>query len=206
MGPRRASLLHPKGTGWVSETILLGEKKKAMAAERKLPDVATLRGLRNQGWKLKDIAKKYNVSEAAVWKALERAGFTTSKQTYQDILPWEIDPRHRSTAVAQRIRSIMRQKRGITLNPTEQHLLDTWLNAMKENNVVLNYHPDAPANDASRLGGFYYVPREERDAAWPEFIRQPDTKPADKSDSVATEAEEDERVRAVSHLAHFSHP
>lgn len=146
-----------------------------MPAERKLPDSTTLRQLRAQGWLLKDIAKQYNVTEAAVWKALERAGFTATKETYQDIVPWEIDPKHRSTAIAQRFRSIMRQKRGTVLNPTEQHLLDTWLQVMKDNNVVLNYHKDAPPNDASRLGGFYYVPREPRDT-W--IVRMPD-KPAD---------------------------
>jgi hypothetical protein len=145
-----------------------------MAAERKLPDSTTLRQLRAQGWKLKQIAEKFGVTEPAVWKALERAGFTDTKETYQDLLPWEIHPRHRSTAIAQRFRAIMRQKRGQTLNPTEQHLLDTWLQVMKDNNVVLNYHPDAPENDASRLGGFYYVPREPQDK-W--IVRMPEEKP-----------------------------
>lgn len=134
-----------------------------MPAPRKLPDNTTLRQLRAQGWKLSQISQKYGVTDAAVWKALERAGFTENKETYQDIVPWDIDPRHRSTAIAQRFRSLMRIKKGIPLNPTEQHLLDTWLKVMKENNVVLDYHPDAPANDASRLGGFFYVPRLPED-------------------------------------------
>jgi hypothetical protein len=130
-----------------------------MPAPRKLPDNTTLRQLRAQGWTLAQIADKYNVTEAAVWKALERAGFTENKETYNDIIPWEIDVRHRSTAIVQRFRSLMKIKKGIPLNPTEQHLLDTWIKVMKENDVVLDYHPDAPENDASRLGGFFYTPR-----------------------------------------------
>ena len=134
-----------------------------MPAQRKLPDNTTLRQLRAQGYKLKQIASIYGVKEAAVWKALERAGFTDKAETYRDILPWDIDPRHRSTAIAQRFRSIQRQRQGKPLTETEQHLLDTWMKVMKDNNVVLDYHPDAPPNDASRLGGFFYTPRLPED-------------------------------------------
>jgi hypothetical protein len=134
-----------------------------MPAQRKLPDNTTLRQLRTQGWKLKTIAKEYGVTEAAVWKALERAGYTEKSETYQDLVPWEIDPKHRSTAIAQRFRSIQRLRRGQPLNPTEQHLLDAWIKVMKDNNVVLDYHKDAPPNDASRLGGFFYTPRKDED-------------------------------------------
>jgi hypothetical protein len=126
---------------------------------------------------LKDIAKEYDVTEAAVWKALERAGYTDRKETYKDIVPWDIDPKHRSTAITQRFRSIMRQRRGQELNQTEEHLLTTWLQSMKDNNVVLDYHPDAPPNDASRLGGFFYTPRLPEDEG---FIRMPKKKPAAK--------------------------
>lgn len=148
-----------------------------MPAPRKLPDNTTLRTLRSQGWKLKDIAAEYDVTEAAVWKALERAGFTDRKETYQDIVPWDIAPKHRSTAITQRFRSIMRQKRGVPLTETEQHLLDAWMQAMKDQGVVLDYHPDAPPNDASRLGGFFYTPRLPEDE-W--IVRMPKKKPADE--------------------------
>lgn len=146
-----------------------------MPAPRKLPDNTTLRQLRAQGWKLKQIAKEYGVTQAAVWKALERAGFTDRKETYRDILPWDIDVRHRSTAITQRIRALMRRNRGVTLTPSEEHLLNTWLQAMENNGVVLDYHPDAPENDASRIGGFFYTPRLPEDGDG--FIRMPKEEP-----------------------------
>lgn len=155
-----------------------------MPADRRLPDSTTLRQLRAQGWRLKDIGREYGVTEAAVFKALERAGFSTARQTYLDILPWDIDPKHRSTAIAQRFRSIIRQRRGQALNKTEEHLLEAWLQSMKDNNVVLNYHKDAPPNDASRLGGFYYVPREPYDT-W--IVRMPPKKPETETETELVE-------------------
>jgi hypothetical protein len=147
-----------------------------MPAERKLPDNTILRQLRAQGKRLKDIARDYGVTEAAVWKALDRAGYTDTKATYRDVMPWDIDVKHRSTAITQRFRSILRQRQGLPLNATEQHLLDAWLKAMRDNNVVLDYHPDAPPNDASRLGGFFYTPRLPEDE-W--IVRMPKEKPSE---------------------------
>jgi hypothetical protein len=141
-----------------------------MPAIRKLPDSTTLRRLRSQGWRLKDIAETYDVTEAAVWKALERAGLTTPQPTVHDVIPWEIADQHKATAVMERFRSIVKQQKGAALRPEEELLLNRWLRDLKENNVVVAYHPDAPPNAASRKGGFYYVERLPEDD-W--IIRRP---------------------------------
>jgi hypothetical protein len=141
-----------------------------MPAVRRLPDGTTLRRLRSQGWRLKDIAETYGVTEAAVWKALERAGLTVPQKTVNDIIPWEIADEHKATAVMERFRSIMKQQKGILLRPEEERLLNRWLRDLQENGVVVDYHPDAPANAASRKGGFFYRERTEDDD-W--IIRRP---------------------------------
>lgn len=141
-----------------------------MPAVRKLPDNTTLRQLRAQGWRLVDIANEYGVTEAGVWKALERAGFTKERATYKDVLPWEISDEHKSTAVMDRFRAIVKQKSGGELNAQEERLLREWLDELAANDVVVAYHKDAPANSASRKGGFYYVPRKPEDQ-W--IIREP---------------------------------
>lgn len=141
-----------------------------MPAVRKLPDNTTLRQLRAQGWRLIDIAKEYGVTEAGVWKALERAGFTKERATYKDVLPWEIADEHKATAIMDRFRAITKQHAGGELNPEEDRLLKEWLYELADNDVVVAYHKDAPANSASRKGGFYYVPREPQDE-W--IIRMP---------------------------------
>ena len=143
-----------------------------MPAERKLPDNTTLKRLRAEGWRLIDIAEKYGVTEAGVWKALERAGFTKERATYKDVVPWEIADEHKATAIMDRFRSIARQRAGGELSDEEARLLAEWLNDLAVSDVVVAYHKDAPPNSASRKGGFYYVPRTDQDE-W--IIRDPDS-------------------------------
>lgn len=134
-----------------------------MSAIRKLPDMTTLVRLRRNDWTLDEIAEEYGVTRTAVWKALERGGKTNPLPNYKDIIPWRVEPEHRSTAVMVRIRSLVKQRQGLPLPEGEERLLKDWLLGMEEAGVVLNYHPEAPANAASSKGGFYYSPREERD-------------------------------------------
>lgn len=144
-----------------------------MGARRSLPDPTTLRLMRGQGWKLAEIAEKYGVSESAVWKALDRAGQTEPLPTYRNIVPWDIAPQHKKTAVMDHLRTIATERGGRTPSPSRKAYMEEWLQGMRDNNVVLAYHPDAPPNGAShKYGGFYYVPREARDK-W--IIREPDT-------------------------------
>ena len=143
-----------------------------MPAARKLPDNTTLRQMRAQGMRLIDIANEYGVTEAGVWKALERAGFTQTRPSYKDVLPWEIADEHKSTAIMERFRSIVKQKSGGELSDRETKLLQDWLQDLAAYDVVVAYHKDAPPNSASRKGGFYYVPRTDQDQ-W--IIREPAT-------------------------------
>lgn len=144
-----------------------------MTAVRKLPDSTTLRRLRANGWTQKEIADTYGASESAVWKALQRSGgYGQPEPTYKDILPWDLANEHKATAIMERFRSIVKQKKGAELRPEEEHLLNRWLKDLSDNNLVVAYHPDAPPNSASSKGGFYYTEREPGDD-W--IIRRPAT-------------------------------
>ena len=134
-----------------------------MTAIKKLPDSATLRKMRIQGFSQRDIAETYHVSESAVWKALNRAGYTELLATFKDILPWEISDAHKGTAIMERFRAIVKQNKGAVLRPEEENRLNIWLRDLEANNLVVAYHPDAPPNSASSKGGFYYVPKSEQD-------------------------------------------
>lgn len=147
-----------------------------MGAPRRLPDATTLRLLRSQGWKLREIAEKYDVAESAVWKALERSGQTEPLPTFRSVVPWDIAPQHRKTAVMDHIRTIATERAGRPVSPQRKAYMEEWAKGMRDNNVVLAYHPDAPPNAASiKTGGFYYVPREKHDV-W--IIREPDQEDA----------------------------
>jgi hypothetical protein len=141
-----------------------------MAAIRKLPDRATLRRMRANGWTQRRIAETYGVSESGVWKALQRAGYTEPLATYKDILPWEIAEEHKTVAIMERFRAIMKQKKGAKLRPEEESRLQQWLADLEANGLVVNYHPAAPPNSASSKGGFFYVPKSDQDK-W--IIRRP---------------------------------
>lgn len=141
-----------------------------MPAIRKLPDRATLRRMRTSGWTQRRIAETYGVSESAVWKALMRAGYTEPLATYKDILPWEIADEHKTVAIMERFRSIVKQKKGAKLRPEEEARLQQWLADLEANGLVVSYHKAAPPNSASSKGGFYYIPKSESDD-W--IIRRP---------------------------------
>lgn len=142
-----------------------------MPAIRKLPDSATLRRLRTQGWTQRRIAETYEVSESAVWKALMRAGYTEPLATYKDILPWDISDEHKTVAVMERFRSIVKQKKGAKLRPEEESRLNQWLRDLEANGLVVSYHKAAPPNSASSKGGFFYVPKDVEKDDW--IIRRP---------------------------------
>jgi hypothetical protein len=141
-----------------------------MPTVRKLPDTTTLRRLRTQGWTQRQIADTYGATESAVWKALQRAGYIEPQVTYKEILPWDIAEAHKATAVMERFRSIVKQRKGTALRADEEVLLTRWLKDLEANELVVAYHPEAPANSASSKGGFYYVPKTADDD-W--IIRRP---------------------------------
>lgn len=155
-GPRRA-------LGFAQRAIQTDKEETTMPTPRKLPDTTTLVRLRRNGWTLDRIAEEYGATRTGVWKALERAGKTNPMPTYRDVIPWRISPEHQDTGIMVRIRALVRQRQGVPLPEGEERRLKEWLQGMNEMGVVLNYHPEAPANAASTKGGFYYVPREPGD-------------------------------------------
>lgn len=142
-----------------------------MPAVKRLPADDKLRRLRLQGWTQKEVAENYGVSESAVWKALQRAGYNDPVPTYRDLIPWKIAEEHKATAIMERFRSIVKQKKGAPLRSDEEYHLTKWLRELEANDLVVNYHPDAPPNSASTKGGFYYVPRDPEQDKW--IIREP---------------------------------
>ena len=143
-----------------------------MAAPRKLPDARTLLDLRERGMTLAGIADLYGVTESGVQRALARAEANVGRRTYRDILPWAIDSAHRSTAIMGHLRVLARQRSGLEASEGELSALHAWLDWLDEHQLVLNYHPEAPPNPASRIGGFYYMDRRPDDE-W--ILRQPAT-------------------------------
>lgn len=128
-----------------------------------LPDAAVLRRLRNQGMTYQEIADLYGVTESGVWRAFDRAGLISQRPTYRDVVPWKVGAEVATTQIAINLRTMAKKQAGLPVSERDNIALDRWLQHMRESNVVLAYHPEAPPNDASSKGGFYYVAREEGD-------------------------------------------
>lgn len=108
---------------------------------------------------MREIAERYSVTEAAVWKAVSLSRGWKPRTTVVDLLPWTVDDEHISTAIMKRFRSMVKEETGKQLTANEARLLNIWRHDMDEANLVVDYHRDAPPNSASRKGGFFYTPR-----------------------------------------------
>lgn len=56
-------------------------------------------------------------------------------------------------------RVLLRQRSGQEILLEEVRALHAWLDWVQRRGLVLNYHPEAPPNRASAVGGFYYMDR-----------------------------------------------
>ena len=137
-----------------------------MAAKAKLPSLPTLLRWRDEeGLTHKQIAQRVSeqegvpVSRSAVSVALLRAGETSEKPRYDDIIPWGVTAKWNTQWPLQMLRRVARQRRGMTLSDGEQKGLLSWMAALQEGSVVVAYHPDT---------GLWYVPRQDGDL---EFTR-----------------------------------
>lgn len=128
-----------------------------------LPDAAVLRRLRNQGMTYGEIADLYGVTESGVWRAFDRAGLISQRPTYRDVVPWTVDRQFSRTQIMQYLRAMAKMQARLPVSDSQRRSVERWLEYMKESGVVLAYHPEAPPNDASSMGGFYYARREDGD-------------------------------------------
>lgn len=135
-----------------------------MPAERKLPDSAELLSLRNQGWTYEEIADEYKVTPGAVYLQLRNAHATATHLDHKKLIPWTLAPEHRMARPAEMLRLLGRERAGQKIEPpAKKAMLDKWLKTLADQKVVVCYDPEKPPNEASRTGGFYYVPREPSD-------------------------------------------
>lgn len=142
-----------------------------MTVSPELPDLATLREMRRQGKLLKEIADALGVTPAAVWKRLsqDEAAGGGILRTVEEMTGWAIEPRHRNTAAMRRLEAFNHLQHDLEVGEGRRQELMDWVQEMDSVGAVLDYHPDAPPNDACRTGGFFVRGREASDE---HFFRQ----------------------------------
>lgn len=135
-----------------------------MAAPRKLPDKTTLERLRRQGATYKDIAERYDVTEAAVYLRLKADGLSKDRKvSHKELMPWSIKAEHAHAHVALMLRLLSRRQQGLGNSPVRERMLDKWLGEVEAANVVVCYDPNMGKNPASPTGGWFYMRRTRKD-------------------------------------------
>lgn len=146
---------------------------KLTMTDQQLVDMLT-----RQGMTQKQVADAYGTTKGAVHLRLLRiedrtpqlvAALLKTRPRYDDMLPWRVSDAHRGSPVAARLRWAGHRRESIRkglgpddgLNKYEAAMLDTFLEQLREADLVVDYHPDAPPNAASPSGGFFLIPRDE---------------------------------------------
>ncbi|XKH58335.1 hypothetical protein LG293_17060 (plasmid) [Citricoccus nitrophenolicus] len=134
-----------------------------MAPQPKLPHISVLRRMRREGMTLRQVGEHFDVTPSAVWHKLNAAGDIPTARTVDEMTGWRISKHHRNCGAMRHLMNHNRLMMGKEVEPKRILALRDWVEDMLGAGVVVDYHPDAPANDASRTGGFYYRKREESD-------------------------------------------
>jgi hypothetical protein len=131
--------------------------------------------LKRNGMTYVQIAKRYGVTENAVYLALLKVpGGTKPRPRYDEFIPWRVKSEHLHAVPATMLRCLAREAAGETLPQRRKTTLEGWLKRVREADVVVDYDPDQPPNPASpKHGGFRYVKRRPEDGTG--FIRRPTT-------------------------------
>ena len=134
-----------------------------MPAPRYVPDRNELDQLLREGWthqRIADLTHErtgHRVTRAAVSAAINREGLTDrTVNRYSADLPWTVAPEHARHYGARMLRAYAKRNLGEQLGAAEVRRLDSWMETMTANNLVVYYHRETAE-------GFYYVERRPQD-------------------------------------------
>ena len=108
------------------------------------------------------------VTRGAITMAVRRAGLTDREvPRYRETLPWRVEARHAKHYAARMLRLLGRRLRDDDLTEAYARRLDSWLNQLESENLVVGYWPDTEE-------GFFYVDPRPGDGKDGIPIRMPD--------------------------------
>jgi hypothetical protein len=120
---------------------------------------------RTYQWMVEEYKRKYNIETVpSLWGNFRRRRGLPRRITRDDeLIPWFVDERHRWAYPLAMLRVEGRRRAGRPLRAADQRRLDSWLQYLHDENVVVHYDPQT-------RDGFFYVPRESGDD---DIIRRP---------------------------------
>lgn len=138
------------------------------------PDTETLKRLYARGLSYEEIAEELyrltgyetNARNLGVYisRNRERLGLPLRRPRYDELIPWQIHPRHVAHYDLRMLRLQGRLDRGWSIDPEWAEKLEQWKRRLAELDGVVAYYWHDPQ-------GFYWVPRRDGDG---QFIRPPE--------------------------------
>jgi len=117
-------------------------------------------------WIIDEYRRKYRIditpSAIGNWRA--RLGLERRQQRSMELIPWQVEERHRYRHALAMLRAEARRRAGAPLSAIQQGRLDNWLAFMAEEDAVVHYDPETEE-------GFFYVPR--RKGVDKDLVREP---------------------------------
>ena len=133
-----------------------------MAPPKYTPDKTTFQAWLAEGLTHQQMADRVyentgrRVTRAAITVALMGYGLTNSKPRYKEEIPWRVKVDHAKTYPIRMLRLLGKRRAGVELSEEDNRLLDTWLDHLNVENLIVAYDPDDDM-------GVHYVDASYRD-------------------------------------------
>lgn len=142
-----------------------------MAPPTKVPDKNTLERWAKKGYTQQQMVQMvkeqygYTISRSTIANAMVRYGLSERGNRYDREIPWRINALHATAHPLRMLRLLGRRNADLELNEHENRILDSWLDKLKRDRIIVAYDPDDDQ-------GFYYIPAEHKDHRSPVPIRK----------------------------------
>ena len=119
-----------------------------MAPQKYTPDKTTFRQWLAEGLTHQQMADRVyeqtgrRVTRAAITVALMGYGLTSTKPRYKETVPWRVKVEHAKTYPIRMLRLLGKRRAGAELTEEENRLLDTWIDHLIVENLIVAYDPD----------------------------------------------------------------
>lgn len=133
-----------------------------MAPQKYTPDKTTFQAWLAEGLTHQQMADRvyeetgHRVTRAAVTVALMGYGLTTPKARYRETIPWRVRMDHAKSYPVRMLRYLGKRRMGVDLTEQEAKLLDTWLDHLANEGLIVAYDPEDDA-------GLHYIDASLRD-------------------------------------------
>jgi hypothetical protein len=120
---------------------------------------------RTYSWMVEKYIEKYNIETTQTMWANFRSRNKLPRRIARNetLIPWGVKEEHRYNQAVVMLRQEARRREGLPLTEGYEARVNSWLEMLEEEGVVVHYDPDTEE-------GFFYVPREAGDD---DIIRRP---------------------------------